>query len=290
MDTAHLGYGEVSVGCAAAGCHSPTLCACALDHRSPPGGSGPCPPVRDGGLPRRAVPCACVSTQIALASAATLISLGFTATVLERWLDRHRPQDMAWAVALLLFSLGAGSMWLGASVGWSAGPFRAFYIFGAVLNVPILALGTIYLMMPRPRADRITLVTVVACAFGAGIVLMAPTTGTFIADELPQGSEVFGAGPRIAAALASSLGALVVVGGSVWSATRLFRTGGASAVRGGTGNVLIALGAVTLSLGGLLNSVVDEMTGFSISMVIGIALIFAGALTATSTGNVPADS
>ncbi|MEE1571036.1 MAG: hypothetical protein V1247_05555, partial [Acidimicrobiales bacterium] len=102
-----------------------------------------------------------MSIQIALASAATLISLGFTATVLERWLDRHRPQDMAWAVALLLFSLGAGSMWLGASVGWSAGPFRAFYIFGAVLNVPILALGTVYLMVPRPRADRIALVTVV---------------------------------------------------------------------------------------------------------------------------------
>ncbi len=157
-------------------------------------------------------------------------------------------------------------------------------------HVPILALGTVYLMMSRPRADRIALVTVVACAFGAGIVLMEPTTGTFIADELPQGSKVFGAGPRIAAALASSLGALVVVGGSVWSATRLFRTGGASAVRGGTGNVLIALGAVTLSLGGLLNSVVDEMTGFSISVVIGIALIFAGALTATSAGNVPADN
>ena len=238
----------------------------------------------------RAVPCACVSIQIALASAATLISLGFTATVLERWLDRHRPQDMAWTVALLLFSLGAGSMWLGASVGWSAGPFRAFYIFGAVLNVPILALGTVYLMVPRPRADRIALVTVVACAFGAGIVLIAPTTGAFIAGELPQGSEVFGAGPRIAAALASSVGALVVIGGSVWSAIRLFRAGGASAVRGGSGNVLIALGAVTLSLGGLLNSVVDEMTGFSISMVIGIALIFAGALTATSAGNVRADN
>ena len=249
------------------------------------------PPVLlpDGGFLLRAVPCAIVSIQIALAAAATLISLGFTATVLERWLDGRRPQDMAWTVALMLFTLGAGSMWLGATIGWSDGPFRAFYIFGAVLNVPILALGTVYLMVPRKKADRIALITVVLCAFAAGIVLMAPTTGGFIPDELPQGSEVFGPGPRIAAALASSIGALVVVGGSVWSAVRLFRSGGAPAVRGGTGNVLIALGAITLSLGGLLNSVVDEMTGFSISLVIGIAIIFAGALTATSAGRVLTD-
>ena len=231
-----------------------------------------------------------MSLQIALAATATLISLGFTATVLERWLDRHKPQDMAWTVALLLFSLGAGSMWLGASIGWSAGPFRAFYIFGAVLNVPVLALGTVYLMVSRLWADRITFVAVVACAFGAGIVLIAPTTGGFIADELPRGSEVFGVGPRITAALASSVGALVVVGGSAWSAIRLFRAGGASAAKGGAGNVLIALGAITLSFGGLLNSVVDEMTGFSISLVIGIALIFAGALMATSASYVPADA
>tara|TARA_Y100000590_G_C15488884_1_gene926904 strand:- start:738 stop:938 length:201 start_codon:yes stop_codon:yes gene_type:complete len=36
-----------------------------------------------------------VSHQIAIAAAATLVSLAFAATVFERWLDRRRPQDLA---------------------------------------------------------------------------------------------------------------------------------------------------------------------------------------------------
>ncbi len=224
-----------------------------------------------------------MSVQTALAAGASLISVAFTATVLERWLDRRRPQDLAWTVALGMFTLGAGSMWVGASVGWSPGPFRAFYLFGAVLNVPILALGTVYLLVRRPVADRIALATVVLCAFAAGVVMTAPMEDGFPPGELPQGSDVFGAGPRVAAALASSLGAVVVIGGSAWSAIRLVGRGGPGAVRGATGNVLIAVGAIVLSLGGLLNSVVDEMTGFSMSVVVGIALIFAGALTATGS-------
>ena len=231
-----------------------------------------------------ALRCPIVTFQVAAAATATLISLAFTATVFERWLDRRQPQDLAWSVALGLFALGAGSMWIGASIGWSAGPFRAFYLFGAVLNVPILALGTVYLQAPRRQADRIAGVTVVMCALAAGVVLASPMGAGFAVDELPRGSEVFGAGPRIAAAVASSLGALVVIGGSLWSTVRLLKVRSPAARRGALGNVLIAVGAIVLSLGGVLNSVVNEMTGFSVTLVAGIALIFAGALTATVSG------
>ena len=228
-----------------------------------------------------------MNTQSPVAAAAMLVSLAFAATVLERWIDRRRPQDLAWATSLGLFASGAGALWWGASAGWSAGSFRAFYAFGAVLNVPILALGTVYLLASRRTADRITVATVLACAFAAGVVMAAPVTGgtsgteVFAADELPQGSEVFGAGPRVAAALASSVGALVVIVGSLWSMMRLGRIGGPAARRGATGNGLIVAGALVLSWGGLLNSMLDEMTGFAVSLLVGISLIFAGALTAT---------
>ncbi|HAQ22983.1 MAG TPA: hypothetical protein DGF10_08660 [Acidimicrobiaceae bacterium] len=221
-----------------------------------------------------------MDVQTSIAAAATLVSLAFAATVLERWIDRKRPQDAAWACSLVLFALGAASLWWGATAGWSAGPFRAFYVFGAVLNVPILALGTIYLLAARRTADWIAVVVVMACAFAAGIVAAAPITGTFLADELPRGSDVFGPGPRIAAAVASSLGALVVIAGSGWSIVRLLRMG---IRRGAIGNGLIVAGALVLSWGGLLNSVLDEMTGFAVSLLVGISLIFAGALTATGT-------
>jgi hypothetical protein len=150
-----------------------------------------------------------------------------------------------------------------------------------VLNVPILALGTVYLLASRRTADRIAVVTVLACTFAAGVVAAAPTAEFLGSDGLPQGSEVFGTAPRMAAAVASSVGALVVIVGSAWSMVRLWRVGGPVARRGATGNGLIVAGALVLSWGGLLNSVLDEMTGFAVSLLVGISLIFAGALTAT---------
>ena len=222
-----------------------------------------------------------VSHQIALAAAATLVSLAFAATVFERWLDRRRPQDLA--TSLGLFAAGAASLWWGASAGWSPGPFRAFYAFGAVLNVPVLALGTVYLLVDRRRADRIAQLTVVACAVAAGVVVAAPIEPGFASDVLPQGSDVFGAGPRVVAAVASSVGALVVILGSLWSMVRLLRSSAPKARAGAVGNGLIVLGALVLSAGGLLNSVLDEMTGFAVSLLVGISLIFAGALVATGS-------
>jgi len=145
-----------------------------------------------------------VTHQIAVAAAAALVSLAFAATVLERWLDRRRPQDLAWSASLGLFAAGAASLWWGASNGWSAAPFRSFYAFGAVLNVPILALGTVYLLFNRRTADRITVATVLLGAFAAGMVFASPIQGAFVSDVLPRGSDVFGPGPRVAAAVASS--------------------------------------------------------------------------------------
>src|SRR5205823_13785584 len=91
-----------------------------------------------------------------------------------------------------------------------------------------------------------------------------------------QGKDVFGVLPRVLAAVGSGLGALVVFAGAVYSAIR-FRRG-----RMVGANVLIALGTALLGAGGLLNSVLGEMTGFAVTLVVGIAVLFAGFLVASS--------
>ncbi|MDP8975134.1 MAG: hypothetical protein M3N28_01970 [Actinomycetota bacterium] len=73
-------------------------------------------------------------------------------------------------------------------------------------------------------------------------------------------------------------GALVIVLGAVWSAVRVRRA------RLVTANVLIAVGTLVTGASGLLNSVLDEMTGFAVALVAGISMIFAGFLVATTTG------
>ena len=47
-------------------------------------------------------------------------------------------------------------------------------------------------------------------------------------------------------------------------------------------NLVIAGGTLVLSAGGILNSTLDAMNAFAVSLVVGIAVIFAGFLLASS--------
>jgi hypothetical protein len=214
-----------------------------------------------------------VTLHTALGTAAALVALAFTLSLYERWLERRQPYELAWTAAMAMFTVASAALAAGAAVGWTPVLFRGFYIFGAVANVPILALGTVYLLVDRRRADRIAAVVVVLVAFAAGVIVAAPL-GSLPRNELARGSEVFGALPRILAAVASAGGALVVFAGALWSAVRQRRLI--------VGNVLIAVGTATTGASGLLNSVADQMTGFAITLVIGVTLIFMGFLAATA--------
>ncbi|MGH9181443.1 MAG: hypothetical protein ACRDY5_06990, partial [Acidimicrobiales bacterium] len=106
-----------------------------------------------------------------------------------------------------------------------------------------------------------------------------PLTAELPRHELARGSEVLGVLPRALAAGASGLGALVVVAGALWSAVR---ERGARRGHLVAANLLIALGTVVTGASGLLNSVLDEMDGFAVTLLVGITLIFAGFLVATA--------
>jgi hypothetical protein len=217
-----------------------------------------------------------MSTHLALAAAATLLALAFAMCTLERWLDRRKPHEAAWTVALFLFAAASAALWAGASFGWNGLWFRLFYLFGAIVNVPYLALGTVYLLADRRVAQRAAIGVHAFALFSAGVLAVAPFTAAVHATTLPQGSEVFGPVPRILAAAGSGAAALVIVAGAVWSAVRLARR--RSTRRLALANALIAAGTVILGAGGILNSVLNEMDGFAVSLVAGITVIFAGFL------------
>lgn len=79
---------------------------------------------------------------------ATLVSAVFAAQLLRRYLTRQRrraatPATLYWGIALSLFAVASAALLEGVLLGWDAGWFRLFYLFGAVLNVPWLALGNV---------------------------------------------------------------------------------------------------------------------------------------------------
>lgn len=236
-----------------------------------------------------------VSTEGALGAAATLVAIAFALSTLDRWLAGRRRHELAWTISLAMFAIASAALWWGAASGWSAATFRVFYLFGAVLNVPWLALGTVYLLGGRRLGDLTGAVLALVSAFAAGVLAVAPLEGPVSVDGLPKGSDVFGPLPRALAAVGSGLGALVLVGGALVSAWQLWRSrrGTSTAkVPGGTraadpgrlalGNVLIAAGALILSASGMLAGRLGELEAFEVTLLAGISVLFAGFLVATS--------
>lgn len=232
----------------------------------------------------------------ALAAAATLVALAFCLSTLDRWLRRRRPHELAWTVSLALFALGSAALWWAESVGWGLGAFRVFYLAGAVLNVPWLALGTVYLLAGPEVGHRVRAWLVLLSGFSVGVILTAPTRVAIGRGEMPTGKDVFGVTPRVLAAVGSGVAAVVIIGGAVWSAWRVWRgrvpsLGAARTVtaprRLAVGNVLIAAGTLILSASGTLAGRLGKDRAFAVTLLVGIAVLFAGFLVTSTTARRP---
>lgn len=239
-----------------------------------------------------------VTLNAALAAAATLVALAFATFTFDRWLRRRRPHEGAWTVSLLLFALGSISLWWAEARGWSLASFRIFFLAGAVLNVPWLALGTVYLLFGR-RVGDVTRAWLIGLSGAAvGVVLIAPTSSADLGGNgLPQGSELFGAAPRVFAAVGSGVAALVIIVGAVWSIVRVSRgrvPASASASRHidhprrtAAANALIAAGTLVLSGSGTLAGRLGEDRAFAVTLLVGIVVLFAGFLVASARSQRP---
>lgn len=227
----------------------------------------------------------------ALAAAATLVAFAFCLSTLDRWSRRRRPHELAWTVSLALFTLGSGALWWAESAGWSLGAFRVFYMAGAVLNVPWLALGTVYLLAGPQVGDRVKWWLVGLSGLTVGIVGFAPTKVPVQGGELPTGKDVFGVAPRVLAAVGSGVAAVVIIAGALWSAWRVWRgrnpsLGGRRTVSSPTrlvwGNLLIAAGTLVLSGSGTLAGRLGKDRAFAVTLLVGIVVLFAGFLVASA--------
>ena len=145
-----------------------------------------------------------------------------------------------------------------------------FFLLGAVVNVPWLALGTVFLLVTERTARRVQWGLVLFSMFAAGVVLSAPIDPIH-GTAIPQGNDVFGALPRVLAAVGSGVAAVVIFVGAVVSAVRFARDpqfpdhGRLAAANG-----LIALGTLVLSSGGLVQGLVGHDEAFALSLAVGV--------------------
>jgi hypothetical protein len=221
----------------------------------------------------------------ALAVAAALVATAFGMSTYERWLLRRSRQYLAWTVAMALFVVGAFALAWGSQLGWSSMSFRLFYAAGAVTNVPFLAAGQMYLLVRKRTADIVFGVVTVLCSLAFGVVLSDPFTHSLPVDRLPKGDEVFRLAPRIFAGVGSGGAAIVLAVGTIIGIVRIIRarTVISQAGRRIAGLALITLGTFVSGASGVLNSVLGAMSAFSVTLTLGVVILFAGFLLSTAS-------
>ncbi|MDQ3646383.1 MAG: hypothetical protein M3345_05540, partial [Actinomycetota bacterium] len=102
--------------------------------------------------------------------AAAAVSGAFCITLTRAAFFRPRPQLIAWAIALGSFAAASAVAALGMVAGWTASSYRTYYLLGAIINVPVLAAGTVYLLTPRRAGHLFAGLVGVAAVISAYLV------------------------------------------------------------------------------------------------------------------------
>ena len=223
-----------------------------------------------------------------LSAAATIVSLGLADRVARQWRARRRPYQLAWAIALGLFAIGAACQLVGATVGWSGPVYRVWYASGALLAAAWLGQGTVLLLAGRRLGLILT-----------GLLVAGSLAGTVVVAAVPidlirgtTGGAASGAGfpdtTRLLTPVFNVYGTAALVVGAALSTWRWVWGGGNG--RRAAGTALIGLGAIIVASGGTLTRLGAPGVLYA-SELLGVVTIFVGfTLTDSARGVVPTPS
>jgi len=211
--------------------------------------------------------------------AAAVTAALFSAVLAKRLAGRWRMHEAVWLVALLMYAGGSTAMFLGVLGGWTPGEFRWYWLLGAVLNVPYLSQGEVYLLVRnRAAAHAIMAALVIASAYAAVEILRAPVHAVPLAKSLPLGKDAFGDGsaPYRLAQFYAIPAYFFLLGGLLWSG-RAMR--GRPELRDrAVGMLGIAVGATIVAIGSGIGAAREIVPLFAVSLAAGVAVMFWGFL------------
>ncbi len=203
----------------------------------------------------------------------SIVALIFAITVFDQFFAKKKPYQFWWAIGLLMYFVSTGTEFWTGMWGLSETVYRLWYLFGAILVVAYLGMGTIYLLVRRRIANIILAVLLAVSIFAAFRVFAASIdlstlnylSGTAMPEEIRRMTPFF-----------NTFGTVALVGGAIYSAVIYWRR--RDMPHRVISNALIAGGAILPALGGTLMRFRGSVETFYILELLGIIIIFIGFL------------
>ena len=209
-----------------------------------------------------------------LALVAALAASVFFVDLFRSYRSEPRPHTAAYMAGVGFFALATWALFLGTATGWTSASYRAFFLFGAIVNIPVLALGSMFLVAGRRAGHVMLLLLFPFFAISVPMTVAQPfDAGLLPSGGVPSGQdlwlEVFG--PRLWAAIGGGMGATILIVLAIVSVFR-FRKRNPRIV---WGNVSIVMGTLAAATGGTYLAL-GEAGGFAVSLLLAVTLIWAG--------------
>jgi hypothetical protein len=210
---------------------------------------------------------------------AAAIASAFAVDLIADFRRKPRPHTAAYAAGVSMFALASWALAAGLTLGWTGFSYRTFFLLGAIINIPFLALGSMYLVVGRRAGTVMFLVCGAIAAISTTLTTTVP-----LARPLPEGGiphDIFppiseGFGPRLLAAIGAGTGAAILIVLALVSLVRFWNKNR----RIVWGNALIVMGTLAASWGGT-GLAIGEGAAFAVSLLLAAGFIWGGYRTAS---------
>ncbi len=205
--------------------------------------------------------------------ATTIISVFFSIVLLRRYRSRGGLHLLWWGIGTAMYGLGTFTETLTTLLGWNPAVFRLWYISGALLGGAPLAQGTVYLLLTRRTAHRLTAGLLVAVGIAAIAVLSTPINLALVEQYRLSGNVMEWTWVRMFSPFINLYAVIFLIGGALLSAWRYAKK--TEAGNRVVGNLLIAVGAILPGIGGTFTRF-GHVEVLYVTELLGLLLLYAG--------------
>jgi len=217
---------------------------------------------------------------------ALLASLAATLFAVDLWIDyrgRPRPHIAAYGAGMTMFAIATWAFFVGLNFGWTGPVYRTFYLFGAILNIPYLALGSMFLVVGKRSGHAMAIVLGAFTAISTTLTTTVPFANPLPETGVPHEIFADGFGPKLFAIIGGAAGTTILVVLAVVSIIRFWKKNR----RIVWGNLLILAGTLAAASGGT-GLALGESSAFAVSLLAAVTLIWAGYKVASGSRAAPA--